>query len=309
MTNIASVNRPHLWRGILFMGLAAALFPVKDGLVKAVSGSITPIEAALVYFFVQGIVALIWSFGIKKYRRSFHSLFTSLKPLFLVRTLFQVLAIILFFIAIQNAHLAEAVILFASNALFVVVLSWLVLKESMTLRKITVTSLGFIGVLTVMSPHISGFGNVYLWYAIASAFTFAIYLLATRKLGQTYPPAQMLFVDGFLGAFLCIVGLIAWTFLTNIEITLIDASARSLMFLLLSGMIGTASALLVIVAMKNTPASVVAPLGYIEIVSAAIIGYAIFNEKIGITTIIGCIIILGSSYLSGRLNDPSRQKP
>jgi drug/metabolite transporter (DMT)-like permease len=179
----------------------------------------------------------------------------------------------------------------------------------MTLRKITVTVLGFIGVLTVMSPHISGFGNVYLWYALASAFTFAIYLLATKTLGQTYPPAQMLFVDGFLGAFLCIVCLIAWTLLTNLDITLIGASTRSIMFLVLSGMIGTASALLVIVAMKNAPASVVAPLGYIEIVSAALIGYAIFNEKIGITTIIGCVIILGSSWLSGRLNEPSGQQP
>jgi drug/metabolite transporter (DMT)-like permease len=284
------------------MGLAAALFPVKDGFVKAVSGSITPVEAALVYFFVQGLVALIWSFETEKYTRSLRALLTSLKPLFLVRTVFQVLAIILFFIAIQNAHLAEAVILFASNALFLVVLSWLVLKESMTLRKIMVTSLGFIGVLTVMSPHISGFGNVYLWYALASAFTFAIYLLATKALGQTYPPAQMLLVDGFLGTFLCIACLIAWTLLTNLEVTLIGASMRSIIFLVLSGIIGTASALLVIVAMKNAPASVVAPLGYIEIVSAALIGYAIFNETIGIATIIGCIIILGSSWLSGRLS-------
>lgn len=293
-------HRRDLWMGILFMGIAASLFPVKDAFVKAASGSITPVEATLVYYFTQGVITLLWSLGLKT-RRRFGQLFISLRPLFLIRTIFQVLTIVLFFISIQNAHLAESVILFTSNALFLVVLSWLVLKESMSLRKMAVTCLGFVGVLIVMSPHIHGFGNAYLWYAFASAFTFAIYLLTTKTLGKTYPPREMLLVDGVLGTCLCLICLLVWTFITNIEITLIGAAPRLIGFLVLSGMIGTVSALLVVIAMKKAPASVVAPLGYVEIVSAAIIGYLIFKETVGFTTIIGCMIILGMSWLSGRI--------
>lgn len=111
----------------------------------------------------------------------------------------------------------------------------------------------------------------------------------------------MRLVDGVLGTCLCLICLLVWTFITNIEITLIGAAPRLIGFLVLSGMTGSVSALLVVIAMKKAPASVVAPLGYVEIVSAAIIGYLIFKETVGFTTIIGCIIILGMSWLSGRI--------
>ena len=42
------------------MGTAAALFPVKDSFIKALSGSISALEAGLVYFAVQAVVAFIW---------------------------------------------------------------------------------------------------------------------------------------------------------------------------------------------------------------------------------------------------------
>ena len=48
------------WHGAILMGAAAALFPVKDGFIKTLSGSISALEAGLVYFAVQAVVAFIW---------------------------------------------------------------------------------------------------------------------------------------------------------------------------------------------------------------------------------------------------------
>ena len=98
------------------MALAAALFPIKGAFIKSLSYSVTALEAALVYFAVQAIFAFLWiTFTKSKSKRHIRP---PIKPLLLVRSILQVGAIVLFFHSIQNAPLAEAVMLFASNALF-----------------------------------------------------------------------------------------------------------------------------------------------------------------------------------------------
>ena len=74
------------------------------------------------------------------------------------------------------------------------------------------------------------------------------------------------------------------------------------LYLLAAGLIGTCSALL---AMKRTQASLIAPLGYIEIVSAFAIGVVIFNEDIYALSIIGCLFILALSWHCGWLASKS----
>jgi hypothetical protein len=55
------ISPTHIkWHGALLMGATAALFPVKDGFIKALSDSISALEAGLVYFAVQAVVAFIW---------------------------------------------------------------------------------------------------------------------------------------------------------------------------------------------------------------------------------------------------------
>ena len=56
--NISSDHRK--WHRVILMGAAAALFPVKDVSIKALSGSISTLEAGLVCFAVQAVVAFIW---------------------------------------------------------------------------------------------------------------------------------------------------------------------------------------------------------------------------------------------------------
>tara|TARA_X000000950_G_scaffold136179_1_gene169360 strand:+ start:140 stop:382 length:243 start_codon:yes stop_codon:yes gene_type:complete len=49
------------WQGAILMGAAAALFPVKDGFIKALSSSISALEAGVVYFAVQAVVAFFFN--------------------------------------------------------------------------------------------------------------------------------------------------------------------------------------------------------------------------------------------------------
>ena len=70
---------------------------------------------------------------------------------------------------------------------------------------------GFVGVIIVLGPSIFKFGKAYLLFALFSVMTFAIYLILTKKMGEKYPPNQMLFVDGIIGVCLISVCVIVFT--------------------------------------------------------------------------------------------------
>ncbi len=282
------------------MGVAAALFPVKDGFIKSLYGSVSGIEAGLIYFSVQAAIAFFWlRFQQEQNRKISQPL--KLSPLLVSRSAFQVLAIILFFYSIQHAPLAEAVILFSSNALFVILFSFLFFRVKTKSNVIMTALFGFSGVIIVLGPSVWELGDFYLLFALSSAISFSVYLILTGKLGVIYPPNQMLLVDGVSGVCLILFCMLVFKDLNSDITHYFYLSGYGWLYLITSGVVGTCSSLLVISAMKLAPAPLIAPLGYIEIVSAAIIGVFIFNESIHTSTVVGCLIILASSWYSGRL--------
>lgn len=114
----------------------------------------------------------------------------------------------------------------------------------------------------------------------------------------------MMFVDGIIGVCLISIYVIASTSL-GAGSALNNLAMQDWLYLLAAGLIGTCSALLVIAAMKPAPASLIAPLGYIEIVSAFAIGVLVFNEDIYALSIIGCFFIFASSWRCGWLASKS----
>ena len=165
-------------------------------------------------------------------------------------------------------------------------------------------SFGFVGVIIVLGPSVFKFCNAYLLFALFSATTFAVYMILTKKMGEKYPPNQMLFVDGIIGVCLISVCVILSTSL-GAGSALNNLAMQDWLYPLAACLIGTCSALLVIAAMKRAPASLIASLGYIEIVSAFAIGVLIFNKDIYALSIKGCLLILASSWRCGWLASKS----
>ncbi len=88
--------------------------------------------------------------------------------------------------------------------------------------------------------------------------------------------------------------------MTQIPIALHSPSFQWIFILVPAGVIGTISAIMVILSLKLAPASIVLPLGYLEIVSSSIIGAIIFDEAVTLNMIAGSILILFSSFLITR---------
>ena len=161
------------------------------------------------------------------------------------------------------------------------------------MRRIIASVVGFGGSLLVIQPSLVTFGLVAL-YPLGTALCFALYMLETRSLSRKMHPIPMQFATSVLTALFCslFVG-VAW-------IGQWDAHApvmpEGITWLWLFG-VGAASALAHIMmtyALRFAPSATLAPLHYLEIISAAILGLLVFQDFPNTLTWAGIAIIVSS---------------
>lgn len=292
--------------GAALMGLAAILFPVKDGLVKALAGVVSGLEAGSVYFATQAALALAWLL----LRPSGEPVVPAREevPALVLRSTLLVASILLFFVGVQRAPIAEAVVLFAMQALFAILFAGLLLGERLTTRTWLVAVAGFVGSAIILRPDVGQAFNVYLLFPFASAATFGLYVVLTKRLGGERHPVALLFYDGAVGFVLTVTILVLGTVFVAADASSALFAPRSIAYLVGSGAVGTVSALLIIWSLRLAPASVIAPLGYLEIASAAIIGIVAFSEPITLPMVAGTTIIVGACLVASRTKEPARRE-
>ena len=85
---------------------------------------------------------------------------------------------------------------------------------------------------------------------------------------------------------------------------------QHLMWVAYMGLAATIGHIFIVWAAGNAPASVLAPFQYLEIVTATLLGYLVFNDVPANSTILGSAIIIGSGiYLFHRERLAARVKP
>jgi drug/metabolite transporter (DMT)-like permease len=183
----------------------------------------------------------------------------------------------------------------------------------LTARKLMCVACGFAGVGLVMAPSGQETVDWRLRLALASAFSFALYLVATKRLAHDIQASTLMLSDGLLGSLAAAAVLALGDLLApgNAVITLATVpTAAGITLAMLAGAVGTLSSLLVIKAMRLAPASVIAPLGYLEIVSAAAIGVFIFHDPLTFAAVTGAALIVMSCWVasSSTKREPPVQK-
>lgn len=281
------------------MAVAALLFPVKDGLIKSLTGIVSPLEATVIYFFIQGCIASIILFLINRKNKSFKADKQKIL-LFVLRSCFLLASIFLFFTGVQKAGLAISVILFSTQSLFAILLSNLILRESISFKIWILALFGFAGVIIVINPAVDSSMDLNLLYPFCSAVIFSLYIICTKYVENLYSPVHFLLFDGVIGTLISLpILLISYT-ITQSPFTIYTLPSQSIIVLITAGVIGTISAIMIICSLKLAPASIVSPLGYLEIVSASIIGVLIFDEPATRNMIVGSFFIILSSFLITR---------
>ena len=203
-----------------------------------------------------------------------------------LRTLFLVVSMTLYFVAVARIPLATATSAYFVGPIVAVVLAVVILKETLTGRKLISLALGFVGALVILKP--GGTFEPSLLLAFGSGLFFALYMIATRRASKESDPVKTL-------AFQCAVGalLLAPQAIGTWEVPAVG----DLIFFIGMGVFSAVAHGLSIAAFRLTDASTLAPLVYIELIGAALIGYLAFNEVPGVPTIIGAALIVAAGLI------------
>ena len=201
---------------------------------------------------------------------------------------------VLFVLALESMHVADAMAIFFVEPMFLTLLSGLILREKVGWRRYAACAVGFIGALFVIQPSFEALGWV-AFLPLGVAFLFAFYLILTRQLSQDEEPMLMQAYTGvsgavFLGAVLLIFDPL------DVRVFQITPPPSSMLWLMLAvfGLIATVNHLILVQAFKRAPASILAPIQYLEIVTGVILGWMIWDYVPNALKWVGIAIIVAS---------------
>lgn len=279
-------------QGIAIMVGAMMIIPVMDAIAKylAVSQAMAPGQVTFYRFFFQ----LIWSALLVLIVGGAAALRPKRLWLNLVRGFLLAGASLSFFAALKYMPLADAVAIFFVEPFILTAASALLLGERVGWRRWLAIGVGFAGALIVINPSFRAFGPVALLPLLAATL-FAAYLILNKTLGSLDTPVVMQYVAGaggtlMLGAMLGIgAGLGFEAFAPSLP-----QSGKVWLLVIGLGFLAAFSHLFVVQAFRRAPASLLAPFQYLEIVSATIMGYIVFDDFPGPSKWLGILIIIGS---------------
>jgi drug/metabolite transporter (DMT)-like permease len=155
--------------------------------------------------------------------------------------------------------------------------------------------IGFIGVLVVLSPHLSGDELTIamasatsvsgVLYAIAGSATNAGTAIQTRWLTQSESTSSIVF---YFSLSCALAGLVTWPF------GWLSPTGTELAALISIGFLGGMGHIFLTESYRHASASVVAPFDYTSMIWALVLGYAMFGEVPTVMIIVGSLIIAAS---------------
>jgi drug/metabolite transporter (DMT)-like permease len=184
--------------------------------------------------------------------------------------------------------LADVVSIAQAAPVFVTIFSIIFLKEKVGYRRWLAVLAGLVGVLFITKPGTSLF-NIYSIFPIFFCIGFSIVAVSIKKLSKTEPDYLIAF---YFTALLIIISSFSYFFEDWIMPSVLD-----FFYLCMIGICGSIANLFMTTAYRRADASLITPLKYLSVLSAITFGYYIFSEIPSITTVIGAIIIVISSFM------------
>ena len=283
---VAPGEHGNVLRGALLMAAAAACYAILHGSVRYISSEIHPFEITFFRNLFGFIVLLPW-FVIHGLR----PLHTRRIGLHLLRATSNVVAMLMFFMALSMTPLAQVQALGFTAPLFTTVLAIFILGERVRLRRWTALIAGFIGALIIVRPGLQPIDTGSL-LTVGSAAIWGFTLITIKILSRTDSAVTITAYMVILMSPLSLLpALFYWTW----------PDPATWFWLVVCGVSGTVAQLLMAQSFRVAEATVVLPFDFTKIVWGALIGYLAFGEVVDIWTWIGATVIFsGITYITYR---------
>lgn len=271
---------PAAMKGVLLVSLAVLFFAASDVISKHLTMLYAvPLVMALRYAVNLGLlVAILGPKG--------GMIRTQRTGLVILRGLSLTLGSLTMGLALRYMPVGETVAIIYLSPFLVMLAAIPLLGERATLIGWIGAGLGFLGVLLIIRPGagLNGYGVI---LSLINACCAACYHILSRVLAKTETMAAMLFHTAWVGLvafFIMILG----TGLGPIP------QGWDWALLLILGGLATLGHFLFTAAYRLAPASVLAPINYLHLVWAAILGWIVFGHSPDGMTILGMALVAGA---------------
>ena len=202
-----------------------------------------------------------------------------------LRSVLNVVAMLMFFYALSITPLAVVQALSFTAPLFATVLAILLLGEKVKLRRWLALVAGFIGVLVILRPGAQPI-ELGALLVLGSASIWALTMIVIKQLSNTDSPLTITaYVTVLLSILSLLPALLVWKWPQGLQWA----------WLLFAALTGTLGQLCLAKAFAYAETSIVLPFDFAKIIWTAALGYWFFGEYVSLYTWAGGIIIFGGA--------------
>lgn len=208
----------------------------------------------------------------------------------LARVLVGQCGILFWFLSIQHLPLGQATALFQSSAIFVTLLSPLILKEKVGMFRWSAVIVGLGGVVLITDPFSGGlqFG---IFFGLASALSGAALAILLRLLGKTEQPISVALWHNTTGAVIYPLLMIFFMDDTGLLAMVLAVPVDWLAFII----VGIGAAMMQIgftTAYRYGEAAVMVSIRYLSVPLAGLIGWLIWQEIPSSSEVAGMVVVV-----------------
>ena len=273
-------------RGLLWATTAGFLFVVLNSIMRGLSIALDPFETQFLRYLmgIAVMVPFVLRGGLAAYRpKNVLGQFS--------RGAVHTIGLVLWFIAVPHITIADTTAIGFIGPIFIMLGAVLVFKEPMRWERWLAAALGFGGVLIVVAPKMTGEAGVYNLVMLASSPVYAASYLMTKALTR-YERAEVIVVWQAISVTLF-----------SLPLALLHWQAPSLAQMLLfvvCGFLGSAGHYCLTRSYAAADISASQSVKFLDLVWASAISWLVFTEAPTRSTLIGGLVICGSTLWIAR---------
>lgn len=272
------------YKGILYIVLSAFCFALMNMFVR-LSGDLPSVQKS----FFRNLVAFFFAFVIIRREAIPLKCKAGNLKLLLLRSLFGTLGILCNFYAVDHLVLADASMLNKMSPFFVVIFSFFILKERVTVLQALFVAGAFAGSLFVIRPTFSNMDLLPSLIGLAGGLGAGAAYTFVRKLSLRGEKGPLIVC--FFSAFSCLVTLPFLVFGFH------PMGGMQVLMLLLAGLAAAGGQFGITAAYSHAPAREISVYDYSQIIFSALLGFFIFGQIPDILSWLGYLIICAMAVL------------
>ena len=273
-----------LEQGIFWAIMIYFVGTLNDVLAKFLGNRLPAVEIAFFRFFFSAVIVLIPM--LKSGKNLFRS---SMHPLHILRGVLGAIALGLCCFSVNVMPLAENTTILFSEALFMLPLAAIFLKEKVSKIAIMATVIGFSGLVLMFRPKAENFNILAIAPTIAALLFAVMNIMIKKMIDARENTFTMLF---YFGLYTTIISG------TVVPFFWITPNLKELFLILLLGIGANLIQLFIFLAYRAASASDISPVRYIELPFAVLFGYLFFGQIPDVTTVLGASLIIAGTFVA-----------